>query len=93
MSAHGKDNGRDFHKKGMTVNIRVPYNLHGEDRAKFQQNSVESAIKTLKRRMMHEGVVKDVRKKEYFKSKGEIRRERREVAVRKQRIADMKKDW
>lgn len=93
MSVHNKNSGREIRKSGMVVNIRTPNHLHGEDRAEFQAREVDNAIKALKRKMMTEGVIKDIRKKEYYKSRGEIRREKRKAAVRKQRANDAKRDW
>lgn len=93
MSVHNKNSGRDIRKSGMVVNIRTPNHLFGEAREEFQAREVDNAIKILKRKMMTEGVIKDIRKKEYYKSRGEIRREKRKVAVRKQRANEAKRDW
>lgn len=93
MSNHNKNCGREIRKSGMVVNIRTPNHLNPEQRAEFQAREVDNAIKTLKRKMMTEGVVKDIRKKEYHKTRGQIRREKRKAAIRKQRTADLKSEW
>lgn len=93
MTVHNKNCGREIRKSGMVVNIRTPNHLSPEQRAEYQAREVDSAIKSLKRKMMTEGVIKDIRKKEYHKTRGQIRREKRKVAIRKQRAADLKRDW
>lgn len=93
MSSHFKNNGRDINKKGMTVQVKRNPNLYGEDLQKFNEKSLDSAMKILKRRMVQEGVIRDVRRKEYHETRGQIRRKKREVAVRKQIIADKTKEF
>jgi ribosomal protein S21 len=62
--AHVKNNGKEVHKRGMSVDVKPG---HTPDQ---QARNMENAIKTLKRRMMQEGVLKELRAREYFESKG-----------------------
>lgn len=68
MGHHFTGNGREIHKRGMAIDVK-PAN-HPDAQAK----AVEQAIKTLKRRMIQEGVIRDMRKHEYVVTKGEQRR-------------------
>jgi ribosomal protein S21 len=85
MGQHYINNGRDIHKKGLAVDVK-PTN-HPEAHAK----AVEQAIRTLKRRMIQEGVVRDLRKHEYAETKGQKRRkafaEAKRRAARAKRLA------
>lgn len=92
-TAHKKGNGRDFGKKGMTVAIRKHNNNYGETSSVSEEKQMESAIKTLKRRMVHEGVVRDIRRKEQYESKGQIKRRKKEVAIRRQKIAEKEREY
>lgn len=93
MSAHSKGYGREIRKSGMTVNIRTPHNLTPEQKYDFQAREIEYAIKALKKKMMSEGMIKDIKRQEYHKTRGQIKREKRKVAVRKQRAMDAKKEY
>lgn len=66
--AHMKNNGKDVHKRGMSVDVKPGHT------PEQQARNVENAIKTLKRRMMQEGILKELRAREYFESKGTKRR-------------------
>lgn len=90
MTAHRVNNAREFNKKGTSVQIRKNYN---DTSGKTDEKVLDSAIKTLKRRMSQEGIIKDVRRKEHYESKGSIRRRKREVAIRKQQLADKNKEY
>ncbi len=56
-------------KKGMTVRPR------GSDAGR--------AIQELKKRMVEEGMIRDMRQREYYESKGEIRRRKNAEAIRR----------
>lgn len=90
MTAHKPNNARDFNKKGTSIHIRKNFN---DTSGKTDEKVLDSAIKTLKRRMTQEGVIKDVRRKEYYESKGTVRRRKREVAIRKQKLSDKNKEY
>lgn len=95
MGKHFKNSGRDIHKKGLTVLVKPVYNENAEDAAKASARAVESAIKTLKRRMVNEGVIKDIRRNEFFVTKGQkARRKLKEAKIRERirREEDMK-EW
>ncbi|AXH72842.1 MAG: 30S ribosomal protein S21 [Caudoviricetes sp.] len=89
MTAHKANNARDFNKKGTSVNIRKNY----KDDGKLDEKGLEVAIRSLKKIMRQEGVIRDVRRKEHYESKGTIRRRKREVAVRKQQLAEKNKEY
>jgi ribosomal protein S21 len=85
MSQHDRYAGREIRKKGLSIELKPVY---GDDLDKVQDlraRSLESALKTLKRRMVQEGIVRDMRRKEYFESKGQIRRRKMQEAVLKQK--------
>lgn len=76
--AHTKNNGREVLKRGLSVEVKPGYT------PEQQARNVENAIKTLKQRMMKEGVLKDLRAREYFESKGTKRRKALAVAKSRQ---------
>lgn len=82
MGVHFNGNGRELGKKGLTVEVK-----QSSDR-EAQARNLENAIRLLKRRMVQEGVVRDMRKKEYFESKGTLRRKAKAEAVRRQKKRD-----
>lgn len=47
-------------------------------------DSLEKALKKFKRQVEAEGILKECRDRMYYKSKGELRRERKKAARRKQ---------
>lgn len=77
MGQHYNNNGREIHKRGLAVEVKQVN--HPDAQAK----AVESAIRTLKRRMIQEGVVRDLRKHEYAETKGQKRRKAKAEAVRR----------
>jgi ribosomal protein S21 len=83
MSAH-KNLARDSGKRGLTVEVKV-----GRDENEAKRN-MEHAIKTLKRRLMQEGMLRDMRKHEYAETKGQVRRKKREEAIRRRASAKRK---
>lgn len=76
MSAH-RNADKSTSKKGLTVEVRP-----GRDEKESKAN-LEHAIKLLKRRVMQEGLIRDLRKNEYHETKGQIRRRKHEEAVRR----------
>lgn len=76
MSAH-KNTDKTLSKKGLTVEVR-----QGRDEKEAKAN-LEHAIKLLKRRVMQEGLIKDLRKNEFAETKGQIRRRKHKEAVRR----------
>ena len=59
-------------KQGLTVRV--------------DNNNIEAAIRTLKKRLTNEGVIKEIRKKEYYeKPSARRRRERAEAKIRARR--------
>ncbi len=78
MGQHHTNNGRDINKRGLSVDVK-PAN-HPEAQAK----AMEQAIRTLKRRMIQEGMIRDMRKHEYVETKGELRRKALAEAKRRE---------
>jgi ribosomal protein S21 len=81
---HERYAGRDIRKKGLTIEMKPVY---GDDPVRVQEiraKAMDSALKTLKRRLVQEGVIRDMRRKEYFESKGQIGRRKMEEAKLKQ---------
>ena len=93
MSAHTKNSGQDIGKKGMTVSVKRNPHLSGDDLDKANAKSLDSALKILKRKMIHEGVIRDIRRKEHHESKSQINRKKKEVAIRRQKIQDKNREW
>lgn len=79
MGRHYSGNGREIRKRGLTVEVKLTGSPEGN------QKAFESAIRTLKRRMVQEGVIRDLRSREYYESKGEIRRRKRQEAIRREK--------
>lgn len=78
MGKHYNGNGRDINKRGMTVEVKP---AHSPEQA---SKNLDQAMRTLKRRVVQEGLVRDMRRKEYFESKGQVRRKKLQEAVRRQ---------
>ena len=96
MRKHQANVGRDIHKRGMTVVIKPIYNVEHTDKiTEMQQKAFDSALKTLKRRMVQEGVIRDMRRKEYYESKGQVGRRKRKEGERRARKEreTMMKEW
>lgn len=66
--SHAKNNGKEIHKRGLSVEVKPGYT------PEQQARNVENAIKSLKQRMMREGILKELRAREYFESKGTKKR-------------------
>lgn len=77
MGAHYNGNGRDIHKRGLAVEVKPAHNPEQALR------NLDSAMKTLKRRSVQEGLIRDMRRKEYVETKGQIRRKKRQEAIRR----------
>lgn len=77
MGAHYNGNGRDIHKRGMTVEVKPASNPEQALR------NLDSAMKTLKRRVVQEGLIRDMRRKEYAETKGQLARKKRQDAIRR----------
>lgn len=78
MGAHYNGNGRDIHKRGMAVDVKP---AHNPEQA---LKNLDSALRTLKRRTVQEGLIRDIRRKEFAETKGQIARKKRQEAVRRQ---------
>lgn len=76
MSAH-RSNAREAGKRGLTIEVKP-----GRDDNEAKRN-MEHAIKALKRRMLQEGMIRDMRKHEFAETKGQVRRKKREEAIRR----------
>lgn len=79
MGKHFNGNGREIHKRGLAIDIKPTHSPEAAAKA------LESAIKTLKRRSVQEGLVRDMRRKEYFETRGQIRRRAKQDAIRRAR--------
>lgn len=76
---HYFGNGREIRKRGLTVEIKPTGNIESDVR------TLESAIRTLKRKLVQEGIIRDLRRKEYYESKGQIRRRMKLDAIRREK--------
>ncbi len=79
MGVHYNGNGRDIHKRGLTVDVKP---VHTAEQA---LKNLDSAMRTLKRRVVQEGLIRDMRRKEYVETKGQIRRKKKQEAIRRQK--------
>ncbi|HEX8350413.1 MAG TPA: 30S ribosomal protein S21 [Hymenobacter sp.] len=77
MGSHYNGNGRDIHKRGLAVEVKPASSPEGAAKA------LESAMRTLKRRAVQEGLIRDMRRKEYAETKGELRRKAKQDAIRR----------
>ena len=81
---HDRYAGSVIRKKGLTVDLKPAY---GDDLEKVQDQrlkAMDNALKTLKRRLVQEGVIRDMRRKEYYESKGQVGRRKMAEAKLKQ---------
>ena len=79
MSVHYRGNGREINKRGLCVEVKF---------AATQEQAIknmDAAIKALKRKVVQEGVIRDIKKKEYYESKGQLKRKKRAEAIKRQR--------
>jgi len=79
VGKHYNDNGRDIRKRGLAIEVKPAHNPEQALR------NLDSAMKTLKRRTVQEGLIRDLRRKEYAETKGQIRRKKRQEAIRRQK--------
>lgn len=69
MSVHENATAREINKKGLTIEVK--------------DNNIDAAVKSLKRRCLQEGITRDLRRIEYYESKGQIRRRKQGEAIRR----------
>jgi small subunit ribosomal protein S21 len=64
--------------------------MHGKTGllVEVRHNDIEKAIRTLKRKINQEGVLKDLRKKEFYVRPGEIKRRKQAEAVNRWRLKE-----
>ena len=79
MGVHYNGNGREFHKRGLTVEVKP---AHPPEMA---LKNLEAALRMLKRRVVQEGLIRDMRRKEFFETNGQIRRKKKQEAIRRQK--------
>ena len=79
MAKHFNGNGRDIHKRGLAVEVKPAYNP--EQAIK----NLDSAMRTLKRRSIQEGLIRDIRRNEFAETKGQVRRRKHQEAIRRTR--------
>jgi ribosomal protein S21 len=77
VGAHYNGNGRDIHKRGLAVEVKTSHN------PEMALKNLDSAMRTLKRRTVQEGLIRDMRRKEFAETKGQIARKKRQEAVRR----------
>lgn len=77
MGRHFNGNGRDIHKRGLAVEVKPSNSPEGATKA------LDAAMRTLKRRAVQEGLIRDMRRCEYFETKGQLRRKAKQDAVRR----------
>lgn len=79
MGQHYNGNGRDIHKRGLAVEVKPAFT------PEQALKNLDSAMRTLKRRVVQEGLIRDMRRKEYAETKGQVARKKRQEAVRRQK--------
>jgi ribosomal protein S21 len=79
VGKHYNGNGREIHKRGLAIELKPTHSPEAAAKA------LESAIKTLKRRSVQEGLIRDMRRKEYAETRGQIRRRAKQDAIRRSR--------
>jgi small subunit ribosomal protein S21 len=92
---HSATAGREIHKRGMLVEVKHTYNSfeNPEKSSELRGKSFETALKTLKRRMVQEGMIRDMRRKEYYESKGQIRRKKQKEGIRRAQKVAKESEW
>lgn len=75
MSQHQK--GISHNKKGLTVNVR-----QGNNEIE-NKNNLEHALKQLKRRLLQEGMNRELRATEFHETKGQVCRRKNKEAIRR----------
>ncbi len=77
MGKHFNGNGRDIHKRGLHVEVKPASSPESALKA------LDSAMKVLKRRVVQEGLIREMRRNEYAETKGQIRRRAKQDAIRR----------
>jgi len=73
-----RNNNSDFNKRGLSVDVH--------------NNDVNKALRKLKKKIAEDGLQQELRKREYYQSKGTKRRLEKEAAIRRyKRIWQSKK--
>ena len=85
------NNSCDIRKSGYTVTVNRP-RTNDEDAA---ANSLEYAMKTLKKRMFQDGFQKELRKREFHQTKGQKARRARQNAIMRERkrLTEERREW
>ena len=92
MGAHFKNSSNEIGKKGVSVQLKKIIGTP-EEVAKASVKALDTAIRTLKRKMKQEGVIRDMKRKEYYESKSQIRRKNKEIAIKKFKKEESQKEW
>jgi small subunit ribosomal protein S21 len=79
MSVHIRGNGREIGKRGLCVEVK-----YSSTPAEATRN-MDAAIRSLKRKVVQEGVIRDIRKKEFYETKSQLRRKKNRDAIKRQR--------
>lgn len=92
---HSKFVGKDFKKRGFTVSLNQVRNPTTPEEFDANSRSLESALKVLKKRMMNEGFIKELRKREFHVTKGQKRRKSRQDAILRERnrMTEDRREW
>lgn len=93
MSNHTKGPFKELNKKGLTVALKPVFGNDFEKVSENRARALESAIRTLKKLCVQEGMIRDSKRKEFYESKGQIRRRRKAEAVRRERKNREKSEW
>lgn len=93
MSQHPKGPSSAIKKRGLTVTVKRYHSYDAEQARDNDAKSVESAIRAMKRLSNQEGVIKDVRRKEFHETRGQIRRRKRGEAIRRERKNRLTREW
>lgn len=79
---------KEFRKKGMTVDVRFfPRSQEDteQNRQDFGAKAVENAIKQLRDRMNNEGIIREMRERSYYQSKGLRRRKAKAQGIMREK--------
>ena len=69
MSTYKKKSNKSDEPKGLSVSVR--------------NNDVNGALRVLRKRLVKEGIIQELREKTYFQSRGEKRRKEKAAAIRR----------
>ena len=59
-------------------------------KVEVRNNNVEQALRVLKRKVQKAGIIKDYRDRQYYKKPSEIKRERKNLAILRNRYKNQK---